>query len=429
MRNLVFIPIGLFLAIYLGVGIYFSAQGVDQAFYQISPTVCILPSLFLGIFMGRRSLQENLESLINGMRHRDIMTMCIIFLLAGAFSKVTYAIGSVDAMVHMALYLIPNHFLLIGIFLIASFISTAIGTSMGVIALVTPIAIGLAQKGAFPMPIGIATVVSGAMFGDNLSMISDTTIAAVMSQEADQKKKFKLNAKIALLAGVLTIGCLAYCPTSAIEIQEQSFQTLKILPYFIILAAGFTGMNVFMVLVIGLISAGAVCLFQEYTFTQYAQDIYQGFLSMHEIMVLSLFVGGLGGMLRDQGASQILFQKLARIIKTGNTARRAELMLAGIASFFDILVANNTIAIILSGDIARDIARKFQVSAHRSAYILDTFSCVFQGIIPYGAQILLASSLAGLSPLELSAHVYYCYILAAIALLDIAFRQKKTIDQ
>jgi Na+/H+ antiporter NhaC len=427
-RVLVFLPLVLFLILYVGTGIYFSLMGSDKAFYQLSPTVCILPSLFLGGFLGKRSFQSNFKSLIDGMRHPDIITMCLIFLLAGAFSKVTDSIGSVEATVQLALHVIPQEFLLIGVFLIASFISTSIGTSMGVVALITPIAIGLAQQGAFPLALGVATVVGGAMFGDNLSMISDTTIASVLSQEADYRKKFKLNSIIALISGCLTVAFLAFSHTCCLPIVPKTvtIHMLKVLPYVVLLVAGLSGLNVFIVLMIGLISAGLVGIYQDtYTLIDYAQDIYRGFTQMNEIMVLSLFIGGLSGLLRDHGATEIIFAKIAHVIRKGHAQRRAELMLAGLASLFDLIVANNTIAIILSGDMGRAIARQFHIEPHRSAYLLDTFSCVCQGIIPYGAQVLLASSLANLSPLALSGQVYYCYIIAVVALGDIMLKNRK----
>lgn len=414
-----FLPILLFIFIYVGAGIYFSYIGVANAFYQLSPTVAIIPALAMGWLLHRGNTQQRMQSFLDGVRHPDIITMCIIFLLAGAFSAVTNAIGSVDATVNLALSLISPQFLLIGLFITAAFISTAIGTSMGTIATVAPLAAGLINQGAFAPAVGMATVVSGAIFGDNLSIISDTTIAAVMSQEASMKAKLKINAIVAFIASLITITILFCVQDADIVIAVQPYSLLLIMPYVLLLLLAAMGVNVFIVLVVSLAFAWGVGFFHHgYSLLALSNDMVKGFASMHEIMLLSLMVGGLSG-LAGKNIHQLAAYLGQWIVKMGGTKKAAQLMIASIVSVFDLLFANNTVAIIFSGEIARDIAKRYHIPSHYSAAWLDIFSCVFQGLIPYGAQILLASTIAGISPLSITPHVYYCYVLAGVSIMYI----------
>ncbi|MDR3646028.1 MAG: Na+/H+ antiporter NhaC family protein [Candidatus Babeliales bacterium] len=421
-----FLPILTFIFIYVGTGIYFSLSGIHNAFYQLSATVAIIPAIALGWILHKGSTQDKMNSFINGIRHPDIITMCIIFLLAGAFTSVTNSIGSVDSTINLALSLISPKFLLIGIFLTSAFISIAIGTSMGTIATIAPIAAGIAYQGVFSPVIAMATVVGGAMFGDNLSLISDTTIAAVMSQEADMKSKFKLNAIVALIASAITIAILLFTQDTNVTIAFKDYSLILVLPYLFLIGLALAGINVFIVLFMSIIFAGGIgYLHHGYSIFSLSNDMVKGFSSMHEIMLLSLMVGGLSGLANKN--SKELTDYFARLItKFKNQYKIAQLMIAAIVSIFDILLANNTIAIIFTGDIARDIAKRYNIPAHYSAAWLDIFSCVFQGIIPYGAQILLASSIGNISPLTIIPHVYYCYILAIVSIVFILFNKPKT---
>lgn len=413
-----FLPIVSFLILYVGTGIYFTISGVDKAFYQISPTVAIIPSIILGWSLHHGKTAERMKAFLDGVRHPDIITMCIVFLLAGAFSSVTNAIGSVDSTVNVALTLIPSKFLLINIFLMSAFISTSIGTSMGTIATIAPLAAGLITQGAFPAAIGMATVVGGAMFGDNLSFVSDTTIASVMSQEADMKAKFKLNAKIALISGFLTVLLLSYIQDADIKLVIKEYSLILITPYLLLILLAILGINVFVILIIAIIYAAFIGWFNSgYTLIQFSSDISKGFAGVQEIMLLSLMVGGLSG-LANEGFHE-LSGYLEKWIARHGTKKMAQLVIAKIVSIFDILIANNTVAIVFSGGIARNIAKKYHIPPHYTAAWLDIFSCVFQGLIPYGAQILLASTIAGISPLSITPYVYYCYILAVVSVLYI----------
>lgn len=413
------LPILLFISLYVGSGIYFSLSSVPNAFYQIAPTVAIIPAIALGWLLNKGTTKDKMNNFIDGIRHPDIITMCIIFLLAGAFSSVTNSIGSVDSTVNFALSFISPKFLLIGIFITSAFISIAIGTSMGTIATIAPIAAGLALQNAFSPIIGIATVISGAMFGDNLSLISDTTIAAVMSQEADMKSKLKLNALVAFIACLATITILFLTQETNAAIIFKDYSPILVLPYVLLIILALMGINVFIVLLISLGFAALIGnLHHGYSFLTFNFDIVHGFASMHEIIVLSLLVGGLSGLTKN--SSKELTLSITKLMTKINGGQKiAQLLISLIVSVFDILLANNTIAIIFSGEIARNIAKRYHVPAHYSAAWLDIFSCVFQGIIPYGAQVLLASSIAGISPLSIVPHVYYCYILAVVSIIFI----------
>lgn len=420
----IFSPIFLFLILFVGSGTYFTYQNINMAFYQISPTVAIIPAIVLAFCLLSGQTQERLNSFLDGLRHRDIVTMCLIFLLAGAFNTVTKSIGCVEATVNLVLSLIPGEFVLIGVFLTAAFISTAIGTSMGTIATMGPIAVGIAHHGAIPIDLGMATVIGGAMFGDSLSPVGDTTIAAVLSQQADFRKKLILNAIVACIAAILMIALLwrIHTPSSTPIITD--YNLVLIIPYLLLVILAFAGFNVFQVLISGLIIAGLIGFWQiGYSIVDFAKDINKGFESMHEIFLLSLFVGGLANMLKDLGAMTFIINFISNAHHL--TKRSAQLVIGALVSVFDVLIANNTVAIIFSGEMAKTIAHKYRIPNHYTAAWLDIFSCVFQGILPYGAQILLASTLAGVSPLLIAGQVYYCYILGTIAVLYILLRPVK----
>ena len=275
----------------------------------------------------------------------------------------------------------------------------------------------------FSSALSVATVVGGAMFGDNLSIISDTTIAAVMSQEADMKKKLRLNAKVAFIASVITIIILLLGTDIKASVEAKEYSLLLVAPYILLMLLAIVGVNVFVSLSISITFAGAIGLIANYDYNLliFSQSIYKGFTSMNEIMLLSLMVGGLSGLAGKNFTKETADKLSAWISKRNAGDRVSQLIIAKLVSLFDILLANNTIAIIFSGEIAREIAKKHKIPPHYSAAWLDIFSCVFQGIIPYGAQILLASTIAGISPLAVMPYVYYCYVLGLVAVLHIIF--------
>ncbi|MBL3284399.1 NhaC Na+/H+ antiporter family protein [Rickettsiales endosymbiont of Paramecium tredecaurelia] len=412
-------PILLFVAIFFGSGLYFSLSGMKNAFYILPPTAAIMPSIVVAWLMNRSSADKTMRRFLNGAAQHDIITMCMIFLLAGALSSVTQTIGSMTATVNCTLTIIPKHFMLIGVFLIGGLISTAIGTSMGTIAALGVIVTELANRGAFPLEIGVATLVSGSMFGDNMSLISDTTIAAVSSQNADFKSKLKLNALVASISSVITIGFLLLHQGSANHISHDTFSFILISPYILLILLAVLGVNAFVTLAMSILYSGVIGIFftSQYSWLALAQDIAKGFANMQEIMMLSILIGGLSGLSRKN--ETMIIAKLLSLLPKNAGRRAGQLLISLIVSVFDILLANNTIAIIFSGPLAKEIAEKCKIKPYESATWLDIYSCVFQGIIPYSAQVLLVSAMANISPLNVVSKVYYCYILAIVSFIYI----------
>ena len=414
-QPLALLPIVLFLVLFLGSGIYYSLQGVDYAFYQVSSTVAILPAIVLSIIIAKGKLSQRVQDFIEGVSNHNVITMVLIYLLAGAYSSVASAIGGVDSTVQLCLAYIPESFLLPGLFIMSSLISTAMGTSMGTIAAVTPIAVAIANAAGLSLPISVGAIVSGAMFGDNLSIISNTTIASVRTQACDMKEKFFLNLKLALPAMILTVLLLYFFADQGHFTASGQYDLLKILPYLLVLVLAMTGMNVMIVLAIGIFTAGLMGLITtpDYTLLKFSKNIFQGYSSMQEIMILSMFIGGLGELVKRQGGLNYLVHLIERmtfkIAGNRRSQRIGEFGISILVSLADICTANNTVAILLSGDAAREIAKKENINPSRSAAFIDIFSCVFQGILPYSAQLLLAASIAGLSPFDLIANVHYCY--------------------
>ena len=438
-RSLSLIPLLLFILIFLGSGVYLHFQNVEFAFYQVPAPAAILPAVILAVIIGKiiqkNSFSDQAEILVRGIGHHDIILMCVIFLLSGAFSHVTKSTGCIEATVHLIQSFLPQYLLLPGIFIISAFISTAIGTSMGTIATVAPIAVGIAGESGLHLALTIGTVVGGAIFGDNLSTISDVTIAAAQSQKARFSDKFRYNGWIAAISALCTLAVImTFFPQNSgsltvdlASVQSSDFKNIiGAMPYIFILILSLCRLHVFIVLTSGLIVAGLVggLANQSYSLILYAKDIYAGFASMNEIMVLSLFVGGLSEMVNQQGGIALITEGIHKII--GKSSHKiAELAIGCMAAFNGICIANNTIAVILAGPISRNIALQHRIPAYVSATWLDVFSCVVQGIIPYGAQILLASSIANLSPLDVPQYVFYCYILGGISVAKIMFGRKR----
>ena len=418
------LPLVLFLVLFIGTGIALTASGVDMAFYQLSATVAIIPAIVLAMCQGRESLQKKIGIFLSGVGEVNIITMCMIYLLAGGFASVATAIGGVSATVNLGLSLVPAQFILPGMFCIGAFVSTAMGTSMGTIAAIAPIAMGVAAQTDINLSLLIGVVVGGAMFGDNLSIISDTTIAATRTQGCEMRDKFRMNLLIALPAALLVLVLLWASGTPA-TVRYEDFQLVKVLPYLLVLGLAVSGINVFVVLLAGIVICGVVGLFSVdgYTTLKWSQDIYKGFTSMNEIMVLSMLIGGLGELIRYQGGIAWLLARvdsLAQRMAGGKSSKAGEWCIGLLVGLADICTANNTVAIILTGGLSKDIAVKNGVDPRRSASILDIVSCVVQGLIPYAAQLLLAGSIAKLSPVSIALNNWYCMLLGVAAALAIA---------
>ena len=420
-------PLLLFLALFFGAGLYFTAQGEAMGFYQLRAPVAILPALALGVWLARRRGLPAQQTLLAGMGNSNVMLMCLIFLLAGAFATVSKAIGAVDAVVALGLGALPASLILPGLFLAAAFVSLSIGTSMGTVAAVVPIALGVADAAGLDRVLVVGAVLGGAMFGDNLSIISDTTIAATRSQGAEMRDKFRENFKIALPAAIATLMVLATLGDVAPVAAPDAASPWLVLPYVLVLGLALAGLDVVLVLAIGLVAAGVFgfVLADDYDAVSYVGDIYMGFEGMVEITLLSILIGGLAALIKAAGGLDWLAQVIAKFAR-GHTGRRSgEISIAALAAGTDALTANNTVAILVTGSLARDIAQRHGISPRRAASMLDIFACVVQGVLPYGAQILLAASLAAVSPLALAGSVHYCWWLAVSALVFIVWSTRR----
>ncbi len=421
-RAVALLPLGLFLALFLGTGIYFHFDGVDMAFYQLASPVAIMPAIILAIILSKQRINDRIETFVAGVGHNNIITMCLIYLLAGAFSTVAAATGGVDAMVALGLSIIPASFILPGIFLIAAVVSTAMGTSMGTLAALAPVALGLSQAAGINPALMAGVLVSGAMFGDNLSFISDTTIAATRTQGCEMKDKFKANLRIAVPAAILTIIVLSFFDTGSAPIDVPEANFWLALPYFFIIALAVSGLNVFVVLTLGIILAavfGFVAV--DYELVAFSQDVYLGFTSMQEIFLLSLLIGGLSALIRQQGGLKFLSNTVERITNrlSKRADRSASFGIVGLTALTDLAVANNTVTILISGEVSKRLAKEGNIAPKQAASYLDIAACVVQGVLPYGAQALLMGATFGISPLAVSLNTFYCFILGVVAIAAI----------
>ncbi|MBO5096908.1 MAG: Na+/H+ antiporter NhaC family protein, partial [Agathobacter sp.] len=392
-RAIALLPIGVFLVIFLGSGI------VTGDFYAMPAIVAFLIALAVAFVQNRGlSFDEKIKIIAKGVGDDNIITMSLIFLCAGGFSGAVTAAGGVDSTVNFGLSILPSGVAVVGLFVIGCFISVSMGTSMGTIAALAPIAVGISEKTGFAMAICIGAVVCGAMFGDNLSMISDTTIAAVKTQGCEMKDKFKANFFIVLPAAILTIVIFFVITMGqSFEMtQELPYNILQIVPYILVLVGALIGINVFVVLIGGIVVSLIVGLA---TGTIAAAEMFtvvgNGVTGMYDITVISIVVACIVSLVKEFGGIQFILNLIRSKI---NGKKGAEFGIAGLALLVDCCTANNTVAIVMAGPIAKEISDEFQVDPKRSASLLDIFASVGQGIIPYGAQLLSAATLTGLTP-------------------------------
>ncbi|KEH95310.1 Na+/H+ antiporter NhaC family protein [Clostridium massiliodielmoense] len=412
------LPLGVFLVMYLVPSI------VTKDFYKMPVSVSFLVAAFVAIAMNRKEkISKKIEVFCKGAGNPNIILMCIIFILAGAFAQVAKEMGAVSSTVNLGLTILPGNILLAGVFIICCFISLSIGTSVGTIAALAPMALGIAQKTGLPIGLALGAVVSGAMFGDNLSMISDTTIAATRTQGCEMKDKFKMNISIVIPAAIITaiiFAVISMGKTTALTVGYE-YSIIKVLPYLIVLISALCGMNVMLVLVGGTIFAGVVGIgTHSFDIWGFMKAIEAGIGGMSELIIISLLIGGMVEVIKHNGGIVFLLNLITKRIKS---RKGGEFGIAALVSVVDICTANNTIAIVMSGPIAKDIADKYGIDPRRSASILDTFSCFFQGTIPYGAQILTAVGVAGavISPFDIMKYLYYPYLMGVCAILCIVF--------
>ena len=396
------LPVGVFLVIFLGAGIAL------RDFSAMPAIVAFLSALFTAFLQNRKvSFDEKIKIIAGGLGEENIITMCLIFLCAGGFSGAVSAAGGVESAVNLGLSLIPAHFAVSGLFIIACFISVSMGTSMGTIAALASIAGGISEKTGFSMAVCIAAVVCGAMFGDNLSMISDTTIAAVKTQGCEMKDKFKANFLIVLPAAVLTIFFF-WLITAGVSYEIEGgldYNFLEVLPYIFVLVGALVGINVFLVLVGGIVMSLAVGLWTgNIALSEIFTVVGDGVVSMYDITVISIIVACIVSLVRANGGILFILNLIKRRIRGKKGAQAG---IAALALTVDLCTANNTVAIVMAGPIAKEISEEFGVKPKRAASLLDMFTSVGQGLIPYGAQLLSAAALTGLTPYDMIPYLVY----------------------
>jgi Na+/H+ antiporter NhaC len=412
-------PLLVFLCLYLVTSL------VMQDFYKVPITVAFaVSSIYAVCVTGGLSLNDRIRQFSLGAGHPNILLMIWIFILAGAFAQGAKAMGAIDATVNLALMLLPGSLLLAGIFLAACFISLSIGTSVGTIVALVPVVAGIAERSGMDMAFMTAIVVGGAFFGDNLSFISDTTIAATRTQGVAMRDKFRANFLIVLPAALLVFFFYIYKGMSLQTGAEVgAMEWVKVIPYLVVLGTAIAGVNVMLVLLLGILTTGFVGLTTgSFTVFDWCGAMGDGILGMSELIIVTLLAGGMLELIRYNGGVDYIIRLLTRRVKG---KRGAELCIAALVSLANCCTANNTIAIITVGPLAKDIADRYGVDRRKSASLLDTASCVVQGLIPYGAQLLIASKLAGLSPIQIVGSLYYPMAVGVFVVLGILTRYPK----
>ena len=414
------LPLGVFFLLYIITFVFtgdLSNMPVSVAFLTAS-AVAVL-------FFGGRSVAKRIEVFCRGTANETIMLMIVIFILAGAFSATARSMGAVEATVNMILSLLPANIIMASIFITSCFISMAMGTSCGTIAALAPIAVGISAQTGFDLPMLIGIIVGGSMFGDNLSFISDTTIVATRTQNIEMKEKFKANFK--LVTPVFIIVLMIYIVRGIIDSQQIQTQTtdiewIKVIPYLVVLIAAICGVNVITVLCIGIVLSGIIGLATGgFGIWEWCSAMSSGIVTdMGELIIVSLMAGGLFEIIRAGGGISWLITKLTNNI---HSRKQAESAISGLVTFTNFCTANNTITLIITGPMAKQIGDRFSIKPRRVACIIDTVSCSVQGFLPYGAQLLIAAGLASINPVEIIPHLYYCFALGIVIVSSIIFRK------
>ena len=409
-------PLGVFIVMYLVTSI------IAGDFYKVPITVGFLvASIYAVIISGGLPLRKRIDIYSKGAGTSQMMLMIWIFILAGAFAHSAKVMGSIDATVNLALTLLPGEMLLAGLFLAACFISLSVGTSVGTIVALTPIAAGVATQTGTSVALMTAVVVGGSLFGDNLSFISDTTIVATSTQGCRLSDKFRVNSFIVIPAAVIILCVYIFMGqgiSSPQSVGEVSI--VKVIPYMVVLLTAIFGMNVMAVLTLGIVLTGAIGIADgSYDVFGWFHAMGDGIIGMGELIIITMMAGGLLEIIRHNGGIDFLLERLTRHV---NTKRSAELSIAALVSLVNLCTANNTVAIITVGGLAKHIGDRYGVDSRKAASILDTFSCVMQGLIPYGAQLLMAAGLAALNPVSIIPYLYYPMAVGVAALFSIVFR-------
>lgn len=411
------IPLLLFVLLFLGVGI------ISGDFTTMPLNVAITITVIVALLMNRKeTFAKKVEVFTKGAGHSNIILMMLIFILAGAFSTTAEKMGGVSSTVNLGLSLIPQNLIIVGLFIICMFVSISMGTSVGTVAAIAPVGFGFAQATDVPAALAMATVVGGAMFGDNLSMISDTTIAAVRTQKTKMSDKFKVNFKIVLPGAIITIIILFFL-TNGISIdhtKNYDYNLIKVIPYLLVLILALVGINVIIVLIGGTVLAGIIGLIDgSFGWNGLLNAISKGIIGMEDIAMIAMLIGGLVGIIQHNGGIDWLLNFVRSKVKS---KRGAELGIASLVSAADISTANNTISIIMAGPLAKNIADEYNVDPRKSASILDIFGGCFQGLLPYSPQVISAAGVAGISPFLMLQYSIYPILLGVCGLVAIILR-------
>ena len=414
------IPLFVFVITFLGVGIY------QDDFYALPAPMAVIAGIIVAFIMFRQTINAKIDILLKGCGDDKILTMCLIYLLAGAFAAITNATGSVDAIVNLGLDYIAIQYIYVGIFVIAGFLSVSTGTSVGAIVALAPIVVGFADKSSADLAILCGALLGGSMFGDNLSVISDTTIAATQSLGTKMSDKFKQNIKIAVPAALITIAILIFqgvdLTTDVTETVVYEYDVIKIAPYVLVIILSIVGLNVFVTLLVGVLAAALLgIVYGDFTIIESTKIAYTGFTNMTEIFLLSLLTGGLAALVASNGGIEFILVNIKKLIKSKKTA---QLGIAALVSTINMAIANNTVSIIVAGPIAKTINDEYELDNKKTASILDIFACIFQGLLPYGAQVLMILSFSegNINYLDLVANTWYLLLLFVVTILYIIFK-------
>lgn len=414
-------PLLVFFLLYLAISV------AVQDFYAVPVTVAFTAAAVWAVLITRgKSMAERVDLFSSGVANRNILMMIWIFVLAGAFAQSARDMGAIDATVQLTLLLLPDNLLLASVFIASCFISLSVGTSVGTIVALAPVATGLAEATQASAGMMTAIVVGGAFFGDNLSFISDTTIAATRTQGCAMRDKFRANVKVVLPAALLALACYVMLgwDMQSPPMTDAPIEWMKVFPYLLVLVTALAGVHVMAVLTLGLLATGAVGTGMGYfSFMDWFRAMGNGMTGMGELVIVTLLAGGVLALIRFNGGIAYIIGKITAHIRG---RRGAEFSIAGLVSLANLCTANNTIAIITVGPIAKEISDKFHIPPRRSASILDTFSCLVQGVIPYGAQMLMAAGIAQVSPLLIMEYLYYPLILGVCSILAIALAPGET---
>lgn len=408
-------PLLVFLVLYLATSI------IAQDFYKVPITVAFLVSALYALWLTKGSADTRMKIFAKGAGNNQMVLMVLIFILAGAFAASAKAMGAVDATVNLALRYLPESFILPGVFLASCFISLSIGTSCGTIAALTPVAVGIAQQSGINVSMMVGLVVGGTYFGDNLSFISDTTIIATQTQGCKMSDKFKVNSRIVVpVAVIMLIVYFILGKGVTLDHSIPEVDLWKVIPYLVVIGTALYGIHVLLVLVIGLLMSGAIGMLEgTYDVFGLFAAMNEGMMGMAELIIVTILAGGMLELIRNNGGIDYIIRNITHGI---SSKRGAEFAIAALVCLVNICTANNTVAIITTGPIANDIANKFGIDKRKSASILDTMSCFTQGLLPYGAQVLIAAGLAQINPIQIIPWLFYPIAIGIAVMLSILLR-------